>query len=260
MTDLLEIRFDRGTYTFPLPSSHRLPIANSSKALLVAVTGRDHGSGRNGLGEYLLFCAEHPGESIRIRSITVWHNLRFCHSVQIAYEASSGDVRTIGGRATGNYGYYAYEGGRSTPSVMTMGNGEYPVEVRTRQGDITDQIAIYTNIGSRPGRTLFFGGNGGGPEPLDEHPIDRSRRIVAFVSTHSNGAIGRLGAISVNNNWNTVGGFVLLRELVRIRWASVRGDEVSPDDSAVRGIVTIENEDIFRRTLSFLAPIKTLNG
>ena len=202
------------------------------------------------------FCEAHPGENIRIRSITVSHNSRFCHGVLVTYEASpSGALITVGEARPCGYGYYAYEGGRSTPCVMTMEDGEYPVEVRTRQGDITDQIAIYTNVGSRPGRTLIFGGDGGSPEPLDEHPIDRKRRIVAFVGTHCSGAIGRLGAISVNNNWNVVGGFVLLRELVRVGRASVRGDEVGPDNSAVRGIVTIENEDIFRRTLSFLAPM-----
>ncbi len=99
-------------------------------------------------------------------------------------------------------------------SRLTFGDGEYLAEVRTRQGDITDQITFLTNL-----RTISFGGNGGSAEDMSL-PVNQTRRIVAFIGWGL-GVLGRLGTITISYNWAILGPIVLLFELVEQHRASV---------------------------------------
>jgi len=123
-------------------------------------------------------------------------------------------------------------------------------EIRTRQGEITDQIIFITNQ-----RTLSFGGNGGSGEDMSTPP-DLSRRIVAFVGT-SKWVLEKLGAISVSRNWEEVGPLILLRTLVEKRRASVvlqdgSGTALGEEDAVVQRLITNTDGDLFKRIVSFL--------
>jgi len=127
--------------------------------------------------------------------------------------------------------------------------GEYLAEIRTRQGEITDQITFITNQ-----RTLSFGGNGGSGEDMSAPP-DLSRKIVAFVGT-SKGVLEKLGAISVSINWEEVGHFILLRTLVEKNRALVLQDgsgiALGEEDAVVQRLMTNTDGDLFKRIVSFL--------
>ena len=250
------LRFDRTSTSFaePRPSSH---IATSVKTLLNEVIGLHHGyrntrHGFNDLGFYMNLCAQDGCSKVELCDIDIHHNDEFCLGIQAVYRSkfSNGDVSISTAPAhVYTRGYYAYTGGQTQVSRLTFEDGEYLAEIRTRQGDVTDQIALVTNH-----RTVCFGGLGGNGEDTSL-PADLTRRIVAFAGT-SHGVLARLGAISISRNWEVVGPSVLLRALVEQRRASLF-QSVGPlieDEVVVRAFIVEPNEDVFRRTLSFLAP------
>ena len=133
---------------------------------------------------------------------------------------------------------------------IVLREGEYLAEIRTRQGEITDQITFITNK-----QTYSLGGNGGSGEDMSIPP-DLSRRIVAFVGT-SKGVLEKLGAISVSRNWEEVGHLVLLRALVEKSRASLvlqdgGGNALSLEDAVVQRLITNTDGDLFKRIVSFL--------
>ena len=88
--------------------------------------------------------------------------------------------------------------------------------------------------------------------------MDLTKRVVAFVGIRRghNGALARIGTISIPHNWEIIGDYVLLRELVERERASP-----NPQNSGLQGakkeeavLQELMNVDasVFRRVLSFL--------
>ena len=123
------------------------------------------------------FSHEELCKKAEISSIDVYHSNEYCNGIYVEYKSTFSNgftERTMPPSHRYNSGYYARSDQRST---ITLQEGEYLAEIRTRQGEITDQITFITNQ-----RTVSFGGNGGSGEDMSIPP-DLSRRIVAFVGT-----------------------------------------------------------------------------
>ena len=257
----LALRFDRQTYTFAKPEQSTSPICTNLKSLLDEVIGDDHGyavrrvygnSSFNDLDFYMSLCAREGCTKVEICHIDVYHNDDYCYGLQATYRLTLTNGSTHHDATPMhlyNSGYYSCYGVSHQISTITLQKGEYLAEIRTRQGEITDQITFITNQ-----RTLSFGGNGGSGEDMSDPP-DLSRRIVAFVGT-SKGVLEKLGAISVSCNWEEVGHLVLLRTLVERNRASVLLDDsdaaLGDDDAVVQRLITNTDEDLFKRIISFL--------
>jgi len=257
----LALRFDRQTYTFAKPEQSTSPICTDLKSLLDEVS-EGHGycvnqsygnSSFSHLGFYVELCAKEDCTKVEISSVNVYHSDDYCYGLEVWYRCSFSNGR-FDTYKTAPYvyrsGYYAYSSrGRCQTSTITLREGEYLAEIRTRQGEITDQITFITNK-----RTLSFGGNGGSGEDMSIPP-DLSRRIVAFVGT-SKGILEKLGAISVSINWEEVGHLVLLRTLVEKNRASVvlndSATALGEDDAVLQRLITNTDEDLFKRIVSFL--------
>ena len=251
------LRFDRASYAF-FPESttdHSSRNRNNNvHSLLNEVIGGNHGynphrGGFNDLGFYLDLCAKDGCKKVDLSSIHVHHSNEFCMGIKVFYQSTFRDGSTsISFTPDHVYemGYYAYSGGRRTVSSIIFAEGEYLAEIRTRQGEITDQITLITNR-----RSVSFGGNGGDGEEDTSRPVDLSRRIVAFVGT-ANGVLERLGAISISRNWEEVGHFVILRALIEQNRATLQNSSLSEGDAVVQTLVVDMSEDVFKRVLSFL--------
>ena len=256
----LALRFDRQTYTFAKPEQSTSLVCTDLKSLLDEVIGEGHGycdkqdyrKSFNDLSFYTSLVRE-GCTKVEISHIHVYHNNDYCFGLHIQYRStfSNGNTEHSWSRPhIYRSGYYAWSGGDSQTSRITFEKGEYLAEIRTRQGDITDQITFITNQ-----RTLSFGGNGGSGEDMSIPP-DLDRRIVAFVGT-SRGILEKLGAISVSRNWKEVGPLVLLRALVEKNRASlVLQDEsdnaLGGEDAVVQTLITNTDGDLFKRIVSFL--------
>ena len=259
----LALRFDRQTYTFEKPEcATSYP---NLKCFLNKVIGENHGYCKNqgystlsfnDLGFYMNRCAEeffsHKCTKVEISKIDVFHSDDYCYGIHVEYRStfSNGCTElTTPPQHIYNSGYYAHGRGFKV-SRITLREGEYLAEIRTRQGEITDQITFITNQ-----RRVSFGGNGGSGEDMSIPP-GLSRRIVAFVGT-SKGVLERLGAISVSRNWEEVGPLVVLRTLVENNRASVLlqdgGDTtLGEEDAVVQRLITNTDGDLFKRIVSFL--------
>ena len=273
----LALRFDRQTYTFAKPEQPTYtspnPVCDDFKCLLDEVIGEGHGycanqryrsqqslpaneryshsnSSFNDLSFYMDLCVKEQCTKVEISQITVYHGDNYCNGILYDYRStfSNGNTEIHGPPAhVYNSGYYS-----SWPyqvSKIIMQEGEYLAEIRTRQGEITDQITFITNQ-----RRVSFGGNGGSGEDMSAPP-DLSRRIVAFVGT-SKGVLEKLGAISVSINWEEVGHLVLLRTLVEKNRASVvlqdSDTALDEDNAVVQRLITNTDGDLFKRIVSFL--------
>jgi len=237
-------------------------VCTDLNTLLDEVIGEGHGycanqghshcnSSFNDLGFYMNRCVKEQCTKVEISKIRVYHGGDYCNGILYEYRStfSNGntDVHTPPPHIY-NSGYYS-----SLPyqtSTITLQDGEYLAEIRTRQGEITDQITLITNQ-----RTLSFGGNGGSGEDMSAPP-DLSRKIVAFVGT-SKGVLEKLGAISVSINWEEIGHLVLLRALVEKNRASVVLQDESDttlgvEDAVIQRLITNTDGDLFKRIVSFL--------
>lgn len=251
------LRFDRASYAFTTDHSSN-NINNNVHSLLLLlneVIGGNHGynnphrGGFNDLGFYLDLCAKDGCTKVDLSSIHVHHSNEFCMGIKVFYQSTFRDGSTsISFTPDHVYemGYYAYSGGRRRVSSIIFADGEYLAEIRTRQGEITDQITFITNR-----RSVSFGGNGGDGEEDTSRLVDLSRRIVAFVGT-ANGVLERLGAISISRNWEEVGHFVILRALIEQNRATLQNSSLSEGDAAVQTLVVDMSGDVFKRVLSFL--------
>jgi len=149
-------------------------------------------------------------------------------------------------------GYYASHPARTLSSI-SFESGEYLAEIRTRQGEVTDQITFMTNR-----RTLTYGGDGGSGEDMSIPP-NLNRRIVAFVGT-SKGVLEKLGAISVSRNWEEIGPLILLRALVdknRAAALELQDDNnlSEEDDVVLQQLITNVDWDLFKQVISFLGHV-----
>jgi len=255
----LALRFDRQTYTFEKPKQSTSPVCTKLKSLLDDAVGEGHGYIRqysygdlsfNDLGFYMSLCAKEQCTKVEISHIHVFYSDDYCNGIQVHYRITLSDgskFEYLTPPHVYNNGYYASDYVNPVKSTITLQEGEYLAEIRTRQGEITDQITFITNQ-----RTLSFGGNGGSGEDMSAPP-DLSRRIVAFVGT-SRGILEKLGAISVSRNWEEVGPLVLLRTLVEKNRASVvlQDNIALGDDVVVQRLITNTDEDLFKRIVSFL--------
>ena len=186
-----------------------------------------------------------------IRQISVNHN-DYCLGIKITYNDSGSDCITH--HSNPNCGYYNWHGGPQRESSLILADDEYLCEVRTRQGEITDQVTFCTNK-----RTVSFGGNGGAADPRDvcNTPVDLTKRVVAIVGTFTQGgALGKIGTVSVPHNWEVIGEFILLRELVERNRASpnalrTRGQVAKKEETVLQTLMNVD-ASIFRRVLSFL--------
>jgi len=257
------LRFDRASYAFPpeITTTDDHPsnttVNNNVYSLLNEVIGqRNHDynthyrGGFNDLGFYLDLCAKDGCTSVDLSSIHVHHSNEYCMGMKVFYQSTFADGSTsISFTQDHVYemGYYAHSGGRRRVSSIIFADGEYLAEIRTRQGEITDQITFITNR-----RSVSFGGNGGDGEGEDtSQPVDLSRRIVAFVGT-ANGVLERLGAISISRNWEEVGHFVILRALIEQNRATLQNSSLSEGDAVVQTLIVDMGGDVFKRILSFL--------
>lgn len=251
---MLLLRFDRQSCFFAKPESPQSAIATSAKSLIQNVLGENNlataqtQNGFNDLSIYINLRARDGCIKVALRSIVVTHSDSYCMGVRAIYQLSF-----LGGRTTTvqapkhvyNGGFYSYHGGLPRVSRLELEDGEYLAQIRTRQGEVTDQITFVTNL-----RTVSFGGSGGDEEDL---PVDLSQRIVAFVGT-SAGVLERLGAVSTALNWETVGHVVLLRALIeKSRAYRIQKDDTfTGEEAVVQSFIMDAKEDIFKRTLSFL--------
>mmetsp|Transcript_30567 Transcript_30567/g.44955 ORF Transcript_30567/g.44955 Transcript_30567/m.44955 type:complete len:267 (-) Transcript_30567:34-834(-) len=247
------LRFDRKEHVFAAPTDAAVPEATDLRALITAAEGETQGRrpsrGFNDLQKYLTLCAE---GKVGIRTITVFHSRRYCMGVKVVYSCS-GNLH-IANTHVSNHGYYTYNGGRMRESVLTFADDEYLCEVRTRQGDITDQITICTNK-----RTVSFGGTGGDPDPRDvsNTPVDLTKRVVALVGSF-HGVLSRIGTVSILRNWEIIREFVLVRELVESSRASPKPrkrvkffQNVEKEEAVLQELMKVDT-GIFRHVLSFL--------
>ena len=184
--------------------------------------------------------------------IDVFHNYDYCFGLQVTYrltftDGSRKSVTTPQHKYRS--GYYSNNGRASALYRITFQEGEYLAEIRTRQGEITDQITFITSK-----QTYSLGGNGGSGEDMSVPP-DLSRRIVAFVGA-SKGILEKLGAISVSINWEEVGHLALLRTLVEKNRASVvlqdEDTTLDKEDAVMQRLITNTDGDLFKRIVSFL--------
>ena len=162
--------------------------------------------------------------------------------VKVMYINTNGSAST---KHVSNYGYYTVNGGRMRATELNFADDEYLCEVRTRQGDITNQITFCTNK-----RTVSFGGMGGEADPrsVSNTPVDLTKRVVAFVGTFD-GVLSRLGTVSILHNWHIIREFVLVRALVergRARTKRKRNEE-----AMLQELIRVD-VNVFRRILSFL--------
>ena len=252
------LQFDRREHEFTAPAADASASeARDIFALITKAQGGNHGytpfncRGFNDLQEYLELSVDGKVEISRIK---VFHSDRFCMGVAVMYRVNGGLKEYI--PHFSNHGYYSYHGGRMRESILLFDEDEYLCEVRTRQGDITDQITFCTNK-----RTVSFGGNGGDADPrcVSNTPVDLTKRVVAFVGTFHQ-VLSRLGTISILHNWKIIREFVLVRGLIERNRASPKplqryqNDDLSVDskDTAVLQDLMEAEENIFRRVLSFL--------
>jgi len=247
------LRLDRKEHVFVAPTDARVPIATDLRALITAVEGETQGHrpprGFNDLQKYLTLCVE---GKVDIRRITVFQSRRYCMGVKVEYSCS--DNWHVADTHVSNHGYYAHNGGRMKESVLNFADDEYLCEVRTRQGDITDQITFCTNK-----RTVSFGGTGGDPDPRDvsNTPVDLTKRVVALVGSF-HGVLSRIGTVSILRNWEIISDFVLVRELVESSRASPKPrkrvtffQNVEKEEAVLQELMKVDT-GIFRHVLSFL--------
>ena len=150
------LRFDRASYAFTTDHSSN-NINNNVHSLLLLlneVIGGNHGynnphrGGFNDLGFYLDLCAKDGCKKVDLSSIHVHHSNEFCMGIKVFYQSTFRDGSTsISFTPDHVYemGYYAYSGGIRKVSSIIFAYGEYLAEIRTRQGEITDQITFITN-------------------------------------------------------------------------------------------------------------------
>mmetsp|Transcript_10302 Transcript_10302/g.20664 ORF Transcript_10302/g.20664 Transcript_10302/m.20664 type:complete len:265 (+) Transcript_10302:153-947(+) len=245
------LRFDRKEHVFAAPTDATVPEATDLRALITAAEEETQGHrpprGFNDLQKYLTLCSE---GKVDIRRITVFHSRRYCMGVKVVYSCN-GNLH-IADTHVSNYGYYE---GVARESVLNFADDEYLCEVRTRQGDITDQITFCTNK-----RTVSFGGAGGGPDPRDSShtPVDLTKRVVALVGSF-HGVLSRIGTVSILRNWEIISDFVLVRELVESNRASpkplnakrVTFQNVEKEVAVLQELMKVDT-GIFRHVLSFL--------
>ena len=249
------LRFDNREHSFPAPND-AAPETNDLCALITSTQGENHGhrssQGFNDLQRYMTLSADGKAS---IRSISVYHN-QYCLGIKVTYSRNGRlgwrlDVACMN-HFIPSSGYYTWHGGRQRESSLILAEDEYLCEVRSRQGDITDQVTFCTNK-----RTVTFGGMGGSADPRDVSnlPVDLTKRVVAFVGTFGNGALARIGTVSVLHNWEIIGDFVLLRELVERKRASPyplrKLRQKKEDEAALQEVMNVD-ASIFRRVLSFL--------
>lgn len=260
---MMLLRFDHRSYPFEPPASPGARIATSVQHLLGEVANNNHGTyntrhGFNDLSFYLDLVSQLGCTRVDLHAIDVHTNERYCLGIRAIYRCTFRSRESVVAEAPEHVyrrGYYSYTGGQHRVSRFVLQDGEYVADVRTRQGEITDQITLVTNR-----RSVSFGGDGGsGEDPAA--PVDLSRKIVAFVGT-SNGVLERLGAVSVTRNWEVVGPLVLVRALVERRRAEKKpanaghGEQVA----VTQALVAETTDDAFRRVLSFLVPGVDISG
>ena len=256
---MMHLRFDQHTHEFEEPASPDAPIATSVKHLLQEVAGFGHNTSYhdfNDLHAYLRLCDAHGRENVEIHEINILHNELFCHGINVMYRVYLDDDSMYGNylpipspNRLRSHGYYSNTGGETRETRLTLGMDEFLAEMRVRQGEITDRITLITNK-----RTISCGGDGGSGDDLSRS-VDLSRRIVAFAGFCHNGALHRLGAISIDRNWEVAGPFILLRSLVDMNRATLMekaDDLAAPYESVLQSLIVDTTEDVFRRVLSFL--------
>lgn len=241
------LRFDHREHEFAAPNYVSAPEATDLSALIASASGRNHeytpprgGRRFNDLHQYLNLSNFGKTE---IRRIKVYHSDGYCMGVEVMYVNTNGSAST---KHVSNYGYYAFNGGGMRATELFFADDEYLCEVRTRQGDITDQITVCTNK-----RTVSFGGMGGEADPrsVSNTPVDLTKRVVAFVGAFD-GVLSRLGTVSILHNWHIIREFVLIRALVergRARTKRKRNEE-----AMLQELIRVEDVNVFRRILSFL--------
>lgn len=199
------------------------------------------GGGFSDLNGYLRVHSNHS--SVKLSKITVYHSRLFCMGIEATYNIPMRISPRY--KHVNSTGYYSYHGGQMTNSELIFDEDEYLCEVRTREGEITDQITLCTNK-----RVATFGGMGGTADPRDGLPVDLTKRVVAFVGSFD-GVLHRLGTVSVNHNWEIIREFILLRSLVESKRASFKEIQLSKEEVALHELMKIE-ANMFRRILSFL--------
>jgi len=247
------LHFDQESHDI---SRVRNVIATNLRSLLNEVQA-GHGNnyntrnGFNDLGCYLNLCAQEGCARVELCAIDIHHNSMFCMGIRAIYRSIFSNGSTALSSALAHVyckGYYSDRGENVEVSRLTLEPGEHLAEIRTRQGEITDQITFLTNL-----RTVSFGGGGGNGKDVSI-PVDKTRKIIAFVGT-SNGVLERLGAISVLANWEVIGHIVILRELLEKRRASLpQTVSLNKEEAVIQTLVSSVSDDVFKLTLSFLAP------
>ena len=205
---------------------------------------------------------------VELSAVHCFHN-RYVFGVRSIYRCKFADGSSVERPAPLNLmqgGYYASYGGPHQESTLRLEPGEYIGQVRTRQGEITDQLIFETSLG----RIEKFGGMGGDLAE-EETVMDRPRgqtQVVAFAGTF-HGVLRRIGIYSENRSWKILKPFLLTRELIKQDRAVVGKNTYSNKQQSLRGTLNkalqpafgdiliafvkdLEDDELFKHILSFL--------
>ena len=197
--------------------------------------------------------------TVELARVRVYHSNMFVFGLQSIYrvtfnanESNNQRVSRLVAAEKHVYasGIYAQER-TCTVSTLELDHDEFIVDVRTRQGEVVDQVTFVTNL-----RSVSYGGYGGQEQPTSQGHFGNGvrSRVVAFTGTHA-GALERLGFFMEPANWEAIRAIVLTRKLLEDSRAQTDETNISSwtkERAVVHAFLTHASGDIFRRVARYL--------
>lgn len=187
--------------------------------------------------------------------VTCYHNEIFVFGLQATYRATMShgvNQEMSADKHVFRSGTYNNMGGELEASTLHLTEDEYIKDVRTRQGEVVDQVCFVTNK-----RLVTYGGPGGVLEPARDYSSDIMSRVIAFTGTKA-GALERLGYYLEPINWEAIKPLVLTRHLLETGRAQLKcgeqsgnGQEWSKDQTLTIMLLMHASDEIFQMVLSF---------
>jgi hypothetical protein len=190
---------------------------------------------------------------VDLARVLVYHSDSFVFGIQSVYRVTFSNQEsrhTAAEKHVYTSGFYANERG-TIVSTLELEDVEFIVDVRTRQGEVVDQVTFVTNL-----RTVTYGGNGGMEQPTSQVRFASGvmSRVVAFTGTKA-GALERLGFFLEPVNWEAIRAVVLTRKLLEQSRAHADETQVTTwtrEQAVVHALLTQANEDLFLKVASNL--------
>jgi hypothetical protein len=182
---------------------------------------------------------------VDLARVLVYHSDSFVFGLQSVYRVTynNNESRHIAAeKHVYASGFYAHQ--RGTVSTLDLEDDEFIMDVRTRQGEVVDQVTFVTNL-----RKVSFGGNGGMEQPTNQEHFANGvmSRVVAFTGTKA-GALERLGFFLEPVNWEAIRAVVLTRKLLEESRAHENETEMTTwtrEQAVIHALLTQANDDIF---------------